>query len=379
MPRLSFDRIAEFKSRLRVLAAVFLESRDRHAKHSKALQKQVQSRDRMLEKKDQQIARLRAEVAALKLSLEAAEKVNSETQEYANRLPQEEVWPHHGFGPNFIAMCMNLALSVGLRASSKAMDIIFKFLKIDSKIPHWTSIRLWIVRSGVASIAENRQSHSDWVWMADHSCQIGQEKVLLIPGMRLSEMPPVGTPLTQQNMRVLLVEPGTKWTREEVAQSYLKLAATMGAPAVLISDGAVELQESAEQLKTLNKDLIVLRHIKHLAANILEKTVGADEHYREFASKVSQTRCAIQQTELGHLTPPPGKSKTRFMNLAPVLKWARRTLWLHDHQAAKGREGIAVERFEHKLGWLGNFREDTIRWGQCQDVMSAALTFMNER
>jgi hypothetical protein len=29
------------------------------------------------------------------------------------------------------------------------------------------------------------------------------------------------------------------------------------------------------------------------------------------------------------------------MNLAPVLKWATRTLWLHDHQAAKGREGIA--------------------------------------
>ena len=219
MPRLSFDRIAEFKSRLRVLAAVFLESRDKHARHRKALRKQVQSRDRMLEKKDQQIAKLRAEVAALKLSLAAAEKVNSETQEDANRLPQEEVLPHHAFGPNFIAMCMNLALSVGLRASSKAMDIIFRFLKIDSKIPHWTSIRLWIVRSGVASIAENQQRHSDWVWMADHSCQIGQEKVLLILGMRLSEMPPVGTPLTQQNMRVLLVKPGTKWTREEVGQS----------------------------------------------------------------------------------------------------------------------------------------------------------------
>lgn len=379
MPRLSFNRITEFKSRLRVLAAVLLESRDKHAEHCKALRKHVRACDRMLKKKDQQIAKLKAEVAALKLSLAAAEKGNSETQEYANRLPQEEVLPHHGFGPNFIAMCMNLALSVGLRASSKAMDIIFKFLKIDSKIPHWTSIRLWIVRSGVASIAENQQRHSDWVWMADHSCQIGQEKVLLILGLRLSEMPPVGTPLTQQNMRVLLVEPGTKWTREEVAQSYLKLAATMGAPAVLISDGAVELQESAEQLKTLNKDLIVLRDIKHLAANILEKTVGADEHYRDFASKVSQTRCAIQQTELGHLTPPPGKSKARFMNLAPVLKWARQTLWLHDHQAAKGREGIAVDRFEHKLGWLGNFREDTVRWGQCQDVMSAALTFMNER
>jgi hypothetical protein len=129
---------------------------------------------------------------------------------------------------------------------------------------------------------------------------------------------------------------------------------------VLISDRAVKLQEAAEQLKTLNKDLIVLRDIKHLAANILEKTVGADEDYREFASNVSQTRCAIQQTELGQLTPPPGKSQARFMNLAPVLKWARRTLWLHDHQAAKGREGIA-EVAESTLGSSSNLRGSTAK------------------
>lgn len=67
------------------------------------------------------------------------------------------------------------------------------------------------------------------------------------------------------------------------------------------------------------------------------------------------------------------------MNLVPVLRWARNTHWLHDHETGKEREGIAVERFEQKLVWLGNFREDTIGWGQCEEVMSAALTFTNER
>ena len=61
------------------------------------------------------------------------------------------------------------------------------------------------------------QSVADWpdetAWF------LGKFVVLLIPGMRLSEMPPVGTPLKQQDMRVLLVEPVTKWTREEVGQS----------------------------------------------------------------------------------------------------------------------------------------------------------------
>ena len=379
MPRLSFYRLSHFKSRDRVLAAVFFESRDKHAQRYKVLREQYRSCQRLLEKRDREIAQLRARLAELEQLLEPVEQSQAEQQECSQSLPHEETLPHHGYGPAFIAMCQNLANRIGFRACSSALKIFLKYLKIDAKIPHWTSIRLWTVRSGVAILEENRQRHDDWVWMADHSCQIGQEKVFVILGIRLSQLPKDGTPLKQEDMQVLLIEPGKKWGREEVGQSYLKLAAAMGPPAVLISDGAVELQDAAKCLKSLNKNLLVLRDVKHLAANILERLVGNDEHYREFAVKVSQTRCAIQQTELGHLTPPPGKSKGRFMNLAPVLTWASRTLWLLDNKEAKGREDISVDRFEQKLGWLREFRDDIIKWGQCQEVMSAALTFMNER
>lgn len=377
MPGLSFARIHEFKSPPRVLAALFLDSRDKHAERSKALRKENRGLQQMLAKKDQQIASLEAKIEALQQAEAAAQQDVSEPQENVNRLPPEEPLPHHGYGPSFMALCVNLAASIGFRASSTALAMIFEFLNIKAKIPHWTSIRLWMVRSGVATIEENRERADDWVWMADHSCQIGQEKVLLILGIRLSKMPPVGQPLSQEDMHVLLIEPGKRWTREEVAQSYLKLAAAMGPPAMVISDGAVELQESAEQLKTLNKSLIVLRDIKHRAANILETTVGDNEHYRKFSTKVSQTRCAIQQTEMGHLTPPPGKTKARFMNLASTLRWAERTLWLLDHPQAVGRCEISVERFEQKLSWLRDFREDIKSWRECQNVMSEALTFMN--
>ena len=33
----------------------------------------------------------------------------------------------------------------------------------------------------------------------------------------------------------------------------------------------------------------------------------------------------------------------------------------------------------NKLGWLRRYRADIFRWSQCQKVVSAAVTFVNER
>ena len=85
--------------------------------------------------------------------------------------------------------------------------------------------------------------------MADHSNQIGQEKVLAILGIRASQLPPPGEPLQHHHMRVLELVPGTCWKREDVAAVYDQLAQQYGAPLAVLTDGAIELREGAEVLK----------------------------------------------------------------------------------------------------------------------------------
>jgi hypothetical protein len=81
------------------------------------------------------------------------------------------------------------------------------------------------MRVGVAAIEEPVEQADDWIWMADHSNQIGQEKALVVLGLRASQMPPPGTPLTHANVRTLLVQPGTDWKREDMADAYEQLTA----------------------------------------------------------------------------------------------------------------------------------------------------------
>ena len=65
--------------------------------------------------------------------------------------------------------------------------------------------------------------------------------------------------------------------------------------------------------------MIILGDFKHYAANVLKKIVGGSTQFARFTSQVGCTRSAIQQTELGHLTPPSPRPKARFMNLAATL------------------------------------------------------------
>jgi len=71
--------------------------------------------------------------------------------------------------------------------------------------------------------------------------------------MRASKMPPPGVALTHQDVRVLTVEPGVSWKREDMARSYEKLGERIGFPLAVVMDGAVELREGAVVLQKHEK------------------------------------------------------------------------------------------------------------------------------
>jgi hypothetical protein len=181
--------------------------------------------------------------------------------------------------------------------------------------------------------------------------------------------------------------PGESWKRENVLAGYRQTAERFGAPRAIASDGAPELQEPiamlGEQLpKTAGKKggkPLALRDPKHFLANQLEALLTRDPAWQEFTRQLGSTRCAVQQTELAHFTPPALKLKARFMNLAATLRWANVVLWHLDRPESQSRRGITAPRMEEKLGWLRQFASHLREWQACQDVVSTALTFLNTR
>jgi hypothetical protein len=137
----------------------------------------------------------------------------------------------------------------------------------------------------------------------------------------------------------------------------------------------VELRDGAQCLQKQRSDTIVLQDFKHKAATFLKAMVGDHPRFAEFNTHMGKTRSAIQQTELAHLTPPGQKPKARFMNLASTLDWAAMVLWVLNHPET----AITPERLEEKLGWLRSFAVELAQWRECQQVVNAGVTFINEQ
>ncbi len=367
----------QFKSPVRVVVAVLLRSRQTQSRRARDKALEIRRLRRINDDQQRLISRLREQLAQDRSHRRRLEIENDRLRQQAPVLPDDPPLPHHEFGARMIALCVNLARTVGLRPAVRCLEVVFAWLGVTPKIPHWTSVRSWLMRVGVAAIEEPVEPADDWVWLADHSNQIGQEKVLVVLGTRASQLPPPGTALTHADVRTLLVRPGTDWKREDMADVYQELAAHIGEPRAVLVDGAVELRDGAAILQAQRPDSIVLGDFKHFAANVLKKLVGSEERFVEFLSHVGRTRSSVQQTELAHLTPPGSRPKARFMNLAATLKWANMVLWHLSHPHSVARSGVTTERMNEKLGWLREFRSDIERWLASQTVISTVLTFIN--
>jgi hypothetical protein len=285
------------------------------------------------------------------------------------------------FDARLISLSMNLARQIGMRPTVAAMRIFFEWLRVKIDIPTFQSIRGWMQRTALDRMKQ-AEKVADGIWLVDHTNQIGQERALTVVRVRESKLPPPGTALRHEDLELLTVLPRKEWNQTDVAKVFQDLSEQYGVPLAVVSDEAPELQEAAKALKhpeNTGKSTLVFRDTKHFLANRLESLLSGDPGYQEFAKHVSQMRSKLQQTELAPFIPPPSKPKSRFMNLKPLLIWAVTILWHLKHPLSKSRQGIQPQGFEEHFGWL-RLAEPLIRkWQQCQQVISATLTFVNEQ
>jgi hypothetical protein len=342
--------------------------------------KQLQETNKQLQLENQDLKRrlrLAQERAEQQAQLcRSYEKENQELKRMPVRLPADLPPRGHTYGAGMISLCLNLAQRIGFRPASVALKIVFDYLRIDAKVPDYGSIRSWLQRVGIAEMKKAGNA-DDMIWFSDHSSQLGSEKVLTILGISANELPQ-DRALQLSDLRVLTVAPGTKWKKDDVARVYATTARRQGVPRDVVCDGASELRDPAQNLEKDGKTPNVIGDMKHRAANLLEKIVGRNERFVEFQKQVGLTRNRVQQTELSHFAPPPLKTKSRFMNLGCLWRWAVMVCGHLDHPQSKARQGITAERMTEKLGWVGEFREDLASWDRCQQLINATLKFVNE-
>jgi hypothetical protein len=279
----------------------------------------------------------------------------------------------HGYGVDTICLFLRLVMTgVSLRGASRVLAVIAEAFGLCIDIPDWTTGRLWLMRLGHAMLTIPLEKADDWAWLADHSVQIGQEKCLVILGIRLRDLPKPGECLTHHDMQLIALVPRTSWTREEVAKALEKAVERTGVPRVIVNDYGVDLHGGVQIFQEKHSQTKEIYDIKHKAACLLKHRLEKDPRWAEFHRQVGQTRCAVQQTEVGFLVPPAPKAKARFMNLQPQLEWADGVLDIL-RDPAKVLKWVSAERLQAKLGWLHEFGDEVSEWSHWQQVVNIAV------
>jgi hypothetical protein len=245
-------------------------------------------------------------------------------------------------------------------------------------VPHYTTVRFWLLRLGFYKLHRPKQHASDWVWIIDHSNQIGKEKCLLILGVRISQLPPPGKdyPLRLEQMEPIELEPVTVSDKEVVYRQLEASAKRCGVPRAIIDDHGGDVAGGVELFRQAHPETIEIYDITHKAACMLKVWLEDDPMWKAFAAKAGQTKCNIQQTELAYLVSPSQRSKARFMNLGKLIAWGARTLTILDGFDPVVLQGGTRERLEDKLGWLRQFREQLRTWSEMELTIDVTVDFV---
>lgn len=162
---------------------------------AKASMKRLQNRVRFLpcskDRWKRRMHELEAEIKTLKVQLRACEQeleaMKSSRPEPASTVGTgmavfRQALPSHTYAMGHVMLFVSLVLSTAtsLRGANQVMALIMSMFALPVATPSWSTGRLWLLRLGYDKLTRPKAQADDWVWMVDHTVQLGPEKCLVI-------------------------------------------------------------------------------------------------------------------------------------------------------------------------------------------------------
>lgn len=244
---------------------------------------------------------------------------------------------------------------IGLRASSRVMNFTFNALSTHYESPHWKTGASWAMKVGYYKLHRTKiPRNKAWVWMIDHSIQLGNEKCLVVLGIPRSEIPK-DRALSKSDMTMLHMSIMSSSTGEAIHDILTELSECLKVvPRQIIADEGGDLVKGIKLFCAENPTCKHTSDIKHKMAAWCKNNLGKSTQWEDFLKQVNAARKQMQQTALASLCAPKLRSKARYMNIAELTKWAHKVLLLIDNGYPNYDKAL-VEKY---LSWLSDYRED---------------------
>lgn len=248
------------------------------------------------------------------------------------------------------------------------MDIIMPLFSLPPKCPCWHTGRLWLMQIGYYKLNAPKDQATDWVWIVDHSVQLGAEKCLVILGVRLSKAP-LDRALRYDDVEPIELLPVTKSNGDIVYEQLESTVQKTGVPREIIGDHGSDLKAGIERFCRQHQETCYVYDIKHKLALLVEAKLEKEPDWKTFLELATATRHQVQQTPLAALGPPAQRSKSRYMNVDILVNWGQKVIRFMENDLTDIAKDYKLSQVNEKLGWVNGYKGQIAGWTELVDII----------
>ena len=234
-------------------------------------------------------------------------------------------------------------------------------------VPGFSTIRSWLLRVGHYALTKPLDKLTPWVWLADHTIQIGVQKVLVILGCPLNQVPFGERALQLADLQLVALVPMEKSNGALVKAELKQAAERTGCPRLIVSDQGPDLKKGiADFQDSYACTTAYVPDVAHYGATQLEHAWADEPRWQQFIKELQNTSAKVRQTKSAYLLAPRMRAKARFMNVDVQLRFARRVLKLLLRE-------IPHPKATEYYGWLKDYQDDLAVWEREHSLVKTTI------
>jgi hypothetical protein len=321
-----------------------------------------------------ELERIRNERDPVKQALKEANKQLRQKEARSTHLKAHRVW---------LPLTLFARAHRSFRAVSRVLHVLAEWLGIGKApcpqtVTNWV-MRLSMVRMQSVKLLQGAARHlipftNGLIWMIDPSITLGTGKLLSVLALDAHHYQLAGCAPGFQHVRCIAVAVSPSWTGERLAELLERVISVVGRPAAYLKDGGSALKKATDLLSERGLGSPVIDDISHAVANMLKRRYETHPQFATFLSACGRVASRLKHTVLACLTPPKVQTKSRFMPVHRLARWADRVLGFLP--AGRAKTGSVVAKLRMCLDDLPacrtlirQFRDAAVALLACQKIL----------
>jgi hypothetical protein len=287
----------------------------------------------------------------------------------------------HQFPLGVVLGSLALVLRMGtrLRRVPRVLGMTCSWSGLDVSVASFFTVRLWLLRLGLYQLSRPQTQADDWIWIVDHTMQMGHRKCFIVVGIRQSAWDAQDGCLSHEDVDLIDLRPVVESTGEVVYRQLEAATAKTGVPRAIVSDDGRDLHRGIALFRRAHPAVAWLYDIKHKTACLLKHALQRDASWQAFVDQINHFKRRVSLTALACLLPPSLRGKARYMSVDVLVGWAEKSLRVLDRPEVVADLGVATATVEEKLGWLRGFASQVEGWREMLTVIETTEHYVRHQ